>query len=105
MKKLFRPVALLCIAAVFTSCVSPYQAQMGALQQAHAAGDVSDAEYRREMARLQMNDAGWQQQNANTATTAAVVGVAALGAAAILDNNHHHHSYYRRGYYHRPRHW
>lgn len=99
MKKLFRPVAVLCLAAFFGACVSPYQAQMGALHNAYMNGQMSQEEYNREMTRLQINDAGYQQQAANTATAVAV-GAAAIGAAAIIANNndghhHHHHRYYR----------
>ncbi len=102
MKNFLRPVALLCAASMLVSCASPYQAQMGALNQAYANGQISRAEYDREMTRLQVNDAGYQQQNANTATAVAV-GAAAIGAAAIIANNndnHHNHYYYRRPYHH-----
>lgn len=99
MKKLLRPVAVL-LAAFLVGCASPYQAQMQALHHAYMAGNVSDREYRNQMTQLQMADAGWQQQNANTATAAAVIGVAAIGTAALLDNDHRHH--HRR--YYRPRH-
>lgn len=102
MKRVIRPVAVLCAASFLVACVSPYRAQMDALYNAYRAGNISESEYRREMTRLQVNDAGWQQQNANAATTAAVVGVAAVGAAALLDDNDHHHHHY----HHRPyRHW
>jgi len=97
MKKFLRPVALLCAAAFLGACVSPYQAQMGALHNAYMNGQMSQDEYNREMTRLQVNDAGYQQQAANTATAVAV-GAAALGAAAIISNNnghhHHHHGYH-----------
>jgi hypothetical protein len=99
MKKFLRPVSALCIAALLVSCTSPYQAQMGALHNAYMRGDVSEDVYRNEMTRLQIGDAGWQQNQANAATTAAVVGAVAIGAAAISNNNshrhHHHHGYYR----------
>lgn len=100
MMKKSRLTGLLLLAAFLTSCVSPYQAQMDALHGSYMAGDVSESEYRREMARLRVNDAGWQQQNSNNVTTAAAVGVAAVGVAALLDNNdnHHHHHHYRRPY-------
>ena len=102
MKNFIRPVALLCAASMLVSCASPYQAQMGALNQAYSNGQISRAEYDREMTRLQVNDAGYQQQNANTATAVAV-GAAAIGAAAIIANNndnHHNHYYSRRPYHH-----
>ena len=83
MKKLFR-TGILLFAALATACTSPYQAQMGALNQAYAAGMVAPSEYNRQMSSLAMADAGWQQANANAATTAAVVGIAALGTAAII---------------------
>ena len=70
---------------------------MGALHQAYSRGDISDYDYRQEMTRLQINDAGWQQSQANAATTAAVVGAVAIGAAALSNNNNHHH--HHRGYY------
>lgn len=103
MKKIIRPTAALCVAAMMASCASPYQAQMGALNNAYQNGQISRSEYDREMTRLQVSDAGYQQQNANTATAVAV-GAAALGAAAIISNNsgHRHHHYYGRPYY-RPR--
>ena len=100
MKKLLRPLTALLVAALLTSCTSPYQAQMGALHQAYSRGDMSEYEYRQEMTRLQINDAGWQQNQANAATTAAVVGAVALGAVALSNNNnnrHHHHRYHRPG--------
>ncbi len=105
MKKIIRPVAALCLAASLASCASPYQAQMSTLHSQYMNGQVSEGEYRREMARLQRNDAGWQQQNANNATAAAVGVAAVAGVAAIAANNdhHHHHRYYyrhgRRYYY------
>lgn len=104
MKKILRPLVAVVMAAMLVSCASPYQAQMQALHNAYVAGNISDAEYRREMTHLQMNDAAWQQNNANAATTAAVVGVAALGVAAIADDHHHHHHYHHRGHW-RPRRW
>jgi len=106
MKKLLRPAALLCVAALLGACASPYQAQMGALHNAYMNGQVSRAEYDREMTRLQIDDAGYQQQSANTATAVAV-GAAAIGAAAIISNNshhNHHRRYYRPHYYHHRRH-
>ncbi len=103
MKKHLRLIALLCATALLGACVSPYQAQMGALNNAYRNGQISGEEYNREMTRLQVNDAGYQQQAANTATAVAV-GAAAIGAAAIIANNndHHHHNYYRGGRYYRP---
>ena len=109
MKKSFRFVGLLSVAALLGACVSPYQAQMGALHNAYMNGQVSRTEYDREMTRLQVNDAGYQQQSANTATAVAV-GAVALGAAAIIANNndgyhHRHHRYYRPHYYHHDHGW
>lgn len=96
MKRLLRPLAALCIGALLVSCTSPYQAQMGSLHQAYMAGQVSPQDYDREMARLRVNDAGWQQNNANNVATGVAVGALALGTAAILsDSHHHHHGYYR----------
>lgn len=83
MKKLLR-TGILLFAALASACTSPYQAQMGALNQAYAAGMVAPSDYQRQMTGLSMADAGWQQANANAATTAAVVGIAALGTAAII---------------------
>ena len=105
MKTFVRPLAVLCLAALIGACASPYQAQMGALNNAYRHGQISRAEYDREMTRLQVNDAGYQQQNANTATAVAV-GAAALGAAAIISNNndHHHNHYYRPRYYNHGHH-
>jgi hypothetical protein len=105
MKKLIRPLTAVLTAALLVSCASPYQAQMGALHNAYMNGQISQTEYNREMARLQVNDAGWQQQNSNDVATGVAVGAVALGAAAILANDdHHHHRYYHRR--HRPyRHW
>jgi len=99
MKKILRPVALLSIVAFLGACASPYQAQMGALHNAYMNGQISREEYDREMTRLQVNDAGYQQQSANTATALAV-GAAAIGAAAIISNNngHHHHHHHYRGH-------
>jgi hypothetical protein len=102
MKKVLRPVAALLVAAFFSACVSPYQAQMQAVHNAYATGNMSEAEYRARMNDLSVADAGWQQENANAATTAAVVGAAAIGVAALSDHNHHHHhGYWRRGHWHR----
>jgi hypothetical protein len=100
MKKIVRPVAALCVAAMFAACTSPYQAEMGELNRQYSMGQISRSEYNREMARLQRNDAGWQQQNSNNITTAAV-GLAAVGAVAAIANNndhHHHHHYWRNGH-------
>lgn len=80
---------------------------MGALHQAYMNGQISPEEYDREMARLRVNDAGWQQANANNVATGVAIGAVALGTAAILaDDDHHHHYYgghyhghYRRGYH------
>ena len=90
MKKFLRPLVLLVSAAFLGACVSPYQAEMHALHRAYLAGNVSESGYHDNMTRLQMYDAGWQQQNANTAAMVAV-GAAAIGAAALLSDNHHHH--------------
>ena len=100
MKKLLRPLGLLLTAVFLVSCASPYQAQMQAVHNAYASGNMSESEYRQRMNDLSIADAGWQQQNANAATAAAVVGVAALGIAAAHD--HHHHGYYHghRGHWH-----
>jgi hypothetical protein len=101
MKKFLRPVAFLTTAALFASCTSPYQAQMGALHNAYVRGDVSEYEYRQEMTRMQIGDAGWQQNQANAATTAALVGAVAIGAAAISHNNRHrHYRHYNYGHGH-----
>jgi len=102
MKKILRPIAVLCLAAMLGACASPYQAEMSELHRQHENGQVSDSEYRREMARLQRNDAGWQQQNANNATAAAIGVAAVAGAAAIASDNHHHH--HHGGYYYRHGH-
>ena len=104
MKQQFKRAAAIGLALILGACASPYQAQMNALYNSYQAGNISDYEYRQEMHRLQMNDAAWQQNNANAATTAAVVGVAAIGAAALLsdDDHHHHHHHYHRPHY-RPR--
>ena len=77
------------------------QAQMGALHQAYMTGQVSQDDYQREMTRLRVNDAGWQQANANNVATGLAVGAVALGTAAILsdsDSHRHHHHY--NGHYH-----
>ena len=109
MKKLLRPVSLLCAAALLVSCTSPYQAQMNALNQAYAAGQVSPDEYQREMTRMRINDAGWQQTNSNNVATGVAVGAVALGAAAILSSDDdHYHNHYHGGYgrpYRGRRHW
>jgi len=97
MKKFLRPVAVLCVAAFLSACVSPYQAQMNALHHAYVAGEVSESEYRRGMRDLSIADAGWQQEAANAATTAAVVGAAAIGTAALID---HHHWHGHHGHWH-----
>ena len=104
MKKLIRPIAGILTALFVVSCASPYQAQMQAVQNAYASGNMSESEYRQRMNDLYIADAGWQQQNANNATTAAAVGVAALGVAAIANNNDHHHHHYNNGYWHNG-HW
>jgi len=101
MRTFLRPVAVLCIAALLGACASPYQAQMAALHNARLAGDVSDYEYRQEMARLRYYDAGWQQQQANDLATAAVItGVAAV-ALGSHGHHHHHRGHWHRGHWHR----
>jgi len=86
-------------AVALASCASPYQAQMGALHQAYMSGQVSPNEYDREMTRLRVNDAGWQQNNANNVAAGLAIGAVALGTAAILaDDHHHHYGHYHRGY-------
>jgi uncharacterized membrane protein len=103
MKKFLRPVAALCVAAMLSSCTSPYQAEMGELNRQYANGQISQREYNNEMNRLQRQDAGWQQQNANNATAAAIGVAAVAGTAAIINNNDHHH-HYHGGYYYRHGH-
>jgi hypothetical protein len=99
--KPLRLIAAATVAAVLASCASPYQAQMGALHQAYMNGQISPDEYNREMARLQVNDAGWQQANANNVAAGVAIGAVALGTAAILadDGHHHHHGHYHGGYH------
>jgi hypothetical protein len=100
MKKLLRPLAGLLTALMLVSCASPYQAEMGALHHAYMNGQVSRDEYDREMARLHVNDAGWQQANANNVATGVAIGAVALGTAALLSDDHHHHRYYHHRRYH-----
>lgn len=99
MKKKHRFVSVLCLAALLGGCASPYRAQMDALHHAYLAGNVSPREYRREMTRLEMADAAWQQNNANAAVTAAAIGAAAVGVAAAVDHHDHHH-HYDHGHHH-----
>lgn len=72
---------------------------MGALNQAYSRGDISDYEYRQNMTRMQINDAGWQQNQANAATAAALVGAVAIGAVALSNGSRHRHYHH----HHRPR--
>ena len=104
MKRL-RILTALITSALLVSCASPYQAQMNSLHQSYMAGQISKRNYNRQMAQLQANDAGWQQQNANNVATGVAIGAVALGTAAIINNNNHHgyyghgHGYYGHGYY------
>jgi uncharacterized membrane protein len=104
MKKILRPVAVLCAAAMLSSCASPYAAQMDVLHSQYQNGQISEREYRNEMNRLQRQDAGWQQQNANNATAAAI-GVAAVAGAVALADDHHHHGHHGYYYRHGRRYW
>lgn len=104
-KKFYRPVAVLCLAALLSACTSPYQAEMNVLHNQYANGEISRSEYNREMARLQRQDAGWQQQNANNATAAAVGVAAVAGIAAIAADDHHHHHHHGYYYHRGHRYW
>ena len=99
MKRL-RFLTALITSALLVSCASPYQAQMSSLYNSYMAGQISQREYNREMARLQANDAGWQQQQANDVAMGVGIAAVALGTAAIIDNNSHHGHYYGHGHYH-----
>ena len=96
MKRL-RFLTALITSALLVSCASPYQAQMSSLYNSYMAGQISQREYNREMARLQANDAGWQQQQANDVAMGVGIAAVALGTAAIINNNNHYHGH---GHYH-----